>query len=83
MKKSVLNSAAVAGNIKQLREQLNYPQLYMAHKLKLSQNGYSRLELGHTKLTVERLFAIAVILEVDIALLLGVTEEPAGLVAFG
>lgn len=37
----------------------------MAAKLKISQNAYSKLELGYSKLTVDRLFKIASILAIE------------------
>jgi transcriptional regulator with XRE-family HTH domain len=55
----------VAANIRQIREHRNYTQEYLAAKLKISQNAYSKIELGYTKITVDRLFHIADILEVD------------------
>ena len=55
----------VAANIRKIREHCNYTQEYLAAKLKISQNAYSKIELGYTKITVERLFRIADILEVD------------------
>ncbi|WP_462268144.1 helix-turn-helix domain-containing protein [Mucilaginibacter sp.] len=55
----------VAANIRRLREQLHYTQEYLAAKLSISQNAYSKIELGYTKITLERLFQIADILEVD------------------
>ncbi|SDE14737.1 Helix-turn-helix [Mucilaginibacter pineti] len=57
---------AIAANIRNTREQLNYTQEYLAAKLHISQNAYSKIELGYTKITVERLFQIAAILEVDV-----------------
>ena len=57
---------AIAANVRKTREQLNYTQEYLAAKLKISQNAYSKIELGYTKITVERLFQIAAILEVDV-----------------
>jgi transcriptional regulator with XRE-family HTH domain len=57
---------AIAVNIRHTREQLNYTQEYLAAKLNISQNAYSKIELGYTKITVERLFQIAAILDVDI-----------------
>ncbi|MES2427113.1 MAG: helix-turn-helix transcriptional regulator [Bacteroidota bacterium] len=45
---------------------LQYTQEYMAFKLEISQNAYSKIELGYTKLTVETLFNIADLLETDI-----------------
>ena len=56
---------AVTANIRNKREGLNYTQEYLAAKLKISQNAYSKIELGYTKITLERLFQIADILEID------------------
>jgi transcriptional regulator with XRE-family HTH domain len=58
---------AVATNIRNKREELNYTQEYLAAKLNISQNAYSKIELGYTKITVERLFQIADILETELA----------------
>jgi transcriptional regulator with XRE-family HTH domain len=65
--KDMLNLKAqkVATNIRKIREHRNYTQEYLAAKLRISQNAYSKIELGYTKITVERLFSIADILEVD------------------
>lgn len=60
-----LKIKSVASNIRKVREQRNYTQEYLAAKLNISQNAYSKIELGYTKITVERLFYIAIILEVD------------------
>ena len=56
----------VAGNIRKIREFRNYTQDYLAAKLGISQNAYSKIELGYSKLTLERLFQIAAILEVEV-----------------
>jgi transcriptional regulator with XRE-family HTH domain len=56
----------VAVNIRKIREYRNYTQEYLAMKLSISQNAYSKIELGYTKITLERLFQIAQILEVDL-----------------
>jgi DNA-binding XRE family transcriptional regulator len=37
---------AIAANIRNTREQLNYTQEYLAAKLNISQNAYSKIELG-------------------------------------
>jgi transcriptional regulator with XRE-family HTH domain len=67
MKETLNNKVkAIAANVRKTREQLNYTQEYLAAKLKISQNAYSKIELGYTKITVERLFQIATILEVDV-----------------
>ena len=57
---------AVAINIRNKREKLNYTQEYLAAKLGISQNAYSKIELGYTKITIERLFEMADILETDL-----------------
>ncbi|MNK59513.1 helix-turn-helix protein [compost metagenome] len=60
----------VAGNIRKIREYRDYTQDYLAAKLKISQNAYSKIELGYSKLTIDRLFQIAAILEVEVPHLL-------------
>jgi len=57
---------AVAAAIRKRREKRNYTQEYLALKLNISQNAYSKIELGYTKITLERLFQIADILEFDV-----------------
>src|SRR4051812_15373679 len=61
---------AVAGNIRKVREYRNYTQDYLAAKLEISQNAYSKIELGYSKITLDRLFHIALILEVSVTDLL-------------
>ena len=60
-----LKAKIVAGNIRKIREFRDYTQDYLAAKLNISQNAYSKIELGYSKITLERLFAISNILEVD------------------
>ena len=57
-------------NIRTTREGLGYSQEYMAMKLGIGQNGYSKIELGYTRITVERLYEIARILNTDVFTLL-------------
>jgi transcriptional regulator with XRE-family HTH domain len=47
-----------------LREFRNYSQEYIAEKLGITQNAYSRIENNQTKLTTERLEKLAIILNV-------------------
>lgn len=61
---------AVAGNVRKVREYRNYTQDYLAAKLEISQNAYSKIELGYSKITLDRLFHIAQILEVEVTQLL-------------
>ena len=66
---------AVAGNIRKVREYRNYTQDYLAAKLEISQNAYSKIELGYSKITLDRLFHIAIILEVEVMELLQFDAE--------
>jgi len=68
---------AIAANIRNERETLNYTQEYLAAKLGISQNAYSKIELGYTKITVERLFQIAAILNADVHELINTEKEVA------
>lgn len=65
---------AVATNIRKIREYRGYPQEYLAMKLGISQNAYSKIELAYTRLTVERLLEITSILEIDVVTLLNNTN---------
>ena len=56
----------VVCNIRRIREFKNYTQDYLAAKLHISQNAYSKIELGYSNITLTRLIAIAEILEVDL-----------------
>jgi len=65
-----LKPKIVAGNIRKIREFRNYTQDYLAAKLLISQNAYSKIELGYSKITLDRLFQIAVVLDVEVMQLL-------------
>ena len=56
---------AVANNIKERRTRLHLSQTYMAQTLKITQNAYSKMETAKTKLSVERLYEIADILNIQ------------------
>lgn len=62
----------VVTNIRKVRRYRNYSQYDVAKKLGISQNAYSHIEQGLTKLTIERLFQIAVVLDVQVRWLLTV-----------
>ena len=66
---------SVAHNIRKIREFRNYTQEYLAMKLGISQNAYSKIELGYTRLTLERLIQIAQILGVDVVDLINENSE--------
>jgi transcriptional regulator with XRE-family HTH domain len=53
----------VINKIRDIRKDKGYSHEYMAHLLDISQVAYSKIEKNETKLTVERLFKIAEILE--------------------
>lgn len=56
----------IAAKIRVQRMIKGYSQEYMAFRLDISQNAYSKLERGETKLTVRRFYEIAEILEISI-----------------
>ncbi|MBB5635705.1 transcriptional regulator with XRE-family HTH domain [Pedobacter cryoconitis] len=70
-----LKPEIVAANIRKIREFRNYTQDYLAAKLAISQNAYSKIELGYSKLTVERLFQIAAVLDVKVMQLIVVDHS--------
>ncbi|MEE1884815.1 helix-turn-helix domain-containing protein [Pedobacter flavus] len=55
----------VASNIRGVREFRNYTQDYLAAKIGISQNAYSKIELGYSNINLERLFSISQILQVE------------------
>jgi transcriptional regulator with XRE-family HTH domain len=73
----IKKSKAVAGNIRKIREFRNYTQDYLAAKIGISQNAYSKIELGYSKITLDRLFHIAIILDVEATQL--ISADPADL----
>ncbi|KGE14877.1 helix-turn-helix domain-containing protein, partial [Sphingobacterium deserti] len=60
----------IAATIRVERFRRGYSQEFMALQLHISQNAYSRIERGVTKLDIERLDAIAALLGVTIEFLL-------------
>lgn len=61
----MFNEKALAMAVRSRRLQLNYTQEYIAYKLNMSQNAYSKLELGNTAITVGRLAVLCGALEID------------------
>ncbi len=57
--------------IRKIREKRNYTQEYLASSLGITQNAYSKIELGYTKLSLERVLQIAIILEIELSEILG------------
>jgi len=62
-------------NIKRIRKQKGYSHEYIAYKLNISQVAYSKLENSLTKLSVERLYKIAEILETKLGDILEVNSN--------
>jgi transcriptional regulator with XRE-family HTH domain len=65
MQKSRTNMQ-VGQKIKKIRELRNFTQEYLATRLNISQESYSKIEANKTKVSTERLEQIATILEVSI-----------------
>lgn len=61
----------IAQKIRKVREHKNFSQEYLAKKIGISQNAYSKIELGYSKITLDRFMHIATLLEVDTTELLG------------
>lgn len=70
-----LTPKIVAGNIRKIREYRNYTQDYLAAKMSISQNAYSKIELGYSRITLDRLLQIATVLEVDVTKLIYLDHE--------
>lgn len=60
----------IIAKIKSIRNQRQYSQDYLAAKMNITQNAYSKMELGKTKLSIPALFKIAEILGVEVKELL-------------
>lgn len=65
----------VINKIVQGRLRKGYSYENMAEELHLSVPAYRKLEIGETKLSVERLFQISVILEMPLSELLDIDDE--------
>lgn len=61
--------------IRTLRTYKNLTQENMAEKLGISVNGYSKIESGKTKLTLDRIQEIAQILDIDIIELINTNDN--------
>ena len=58
----------VLANIKNQRNIKNYTQEYVANKLGISQNAYSKIESGVSTLTITTLFSLSHIFDIDVLL---------------
>lgn len=58
---------SVIDKIKSIREKKGYSHEFMGHQLEISQVAYSKIEKSETKLSVDRLYKIAEILETTVS----------------
>ena len=65
----------IINKIRDIRKDKGYSHEYMAHLLDISQVAYSKIEKNETKLTIERLFKIAEILEAKIEDILDIKAD--------
>jgi len=65
----------VVERIKDIRKKKGYSHEYMANELQMSQPAYSKIENNETKLSVDRLFQIAAILETPVETFLDVSPK--------
>jgi len=56
--------------IRSIRTELCYSQEFVASQIGISQNAYSRIELGLAKLSIERMLKIADVLKINPLVLL-------------
>lgn len=61
-----MKSKALIRKLKRIRRKQGVSQVEMAKKLGISQNAISKIELGQSELTLERLYKMADILEIDL-----------------
>jgi len=57
----------IGSNIRSARLFRNYSQDYLALKLSISQNAYSKLELGYTRIKLETIITITEVLQLNIS----------------
>jgi transcriptional regulator with XRE-family HTH domain len=66
----------ILSKIRSKRQTLNYSQEYVASLLKISQGSYNKIENGTTELTVNMLFEISEILNLDKTELFQLNKKP-------
>ncbi|GAA4099429.1 helix-turn-helix transcriptional regulator [Mucilaginibacter panaciglaebae] len=69
------NKIAIAANIKSARLYRNYSQEYLGLRLNISQNAYSKIEIGQSNISLQRIFEIAEVFEIEVCDLID-TEKP-------
>ena len=64
-----------AKNIKKYRELKGFSQEYMAHQLNVNQYTYAKMENSSTKITIDKLFSVAKLLETDVSEILNLKNQ--------
>ena len=65
----------IAKNIRKHRELKGFSQEYMAHQLNVNQSTYAKMENSSTKITIDKLFSVAQLLETDISEILDLKNQ--------
>ena len=65
----------IAKNIKKYRELKGFSQEYMAHQLSVNQSTYEKIENSSTKITIDKLFSVAKLLETDVSEILDLKNQ--------
>lgn len=69
------NGKVLATVIRERRLQLNYSQDYVAGRLEMSQNAYSKMELGQTGITLGKFIVLCEALEIDMTDMLALYRQ--------
>lgn len=65
----------VNDRIRRLRELKNWSQEDMAEQMQMSKNGYSKLERGESRLSLDRLEQVAAVFKMDVLELMTVNDK--------
>ena len=65
----------IGPKIRKIREIKGYSQEYIASKMSIKQNSYSKLESGETNLSIDRLMEICSVLEIELSTLMNFDEK--------
>lgn len=60
------NEKILVTAIRNRRLYLNYTQEYVASRLRMSQNAYSKFELGYVSVTLDRFYDLCEALEIEL-----------------
>lgn len=69
------NKNAIAANIRKARLNKNYSQEYLGSRLNISQNAYSKIEIGLSSISLQRIFEIAEVFEVEVCDLIDIKKQ--------